>query len=104
METKSPGLSRSFNWLNAAQFCGALNDNVFKLLLIYFLIDVRGKDSENAVLARAGITFVLPFLLFVAAAGVLADRFSKRNIVVIAKVAEVVVAAVGVAAFGHEIV
>jgi acyl-[acyl-carrier-protein]-phospholipid O-acyltransferase / long-chain-fatty-acid--[acyl-carrier-protein] ligase len=92
-------LSRSFAWLNAAQFCGALNDNVFKLLLVYFLIDVRGGDSENAVLASAGITFVLPFLLFIAAAGVLADRFSKRNILVTAKMVEVAVAAAGVGAF-----
>ena len=96
MEVK---LSRSFNWLNAAQFCGALNDNIFKLLLIYFLIDVHGKNSENAVLASAGITFVLPFLLFVAAAGVLADRYSKRTILVIAKFVEVIVAVAGVAAF-----
>ena len=28
----------SFGWLNAAQFLGALNDNIFKLLVIFFLM------------------------------------------------------------------
>ena len=35
----------SFKWLNATQFLGALNDNLFKLLLIFFLIDLEGPDA-----------------------------------------------------------
>ncbi len=39
----------------------------------------------------ATFVFVLPFLLFSHAAGVLADRFSKRNIIILAKYLELIV-------------
>lgn len=89
----------TFRWLNVTQFLGALNDNVFKLLIVLFLIALQGTDVASNVTALAGAVFVVPFLLFSAFAGKLADRFSKRNIVVLAKVAEVVVMAAGCAAF-----
>lgn len=82
---------RSFYLLNATQFLGALNDNVFKLLVIYLLIDVKGPASANSVLALAGAIFVIPFLIFSSSAGILADRSSKRTIIVITKVLEVVI-------------
>ncbi len=91
--------SASFAWLNAAQFLGAFNDNVFKLFLIFFLIGLLGPDSSAGVLGTVGVVFVLPFLLFTPAAGVLADRVSKSRIVVAAKVLEVAVMLLGVAAF-----
>ena len=89
----------TFRWLNVTQFLGALNDNVFKLLIVLFLIALQGTDVASNVTASAGAVFVVPFLLFSAFAGKLADRFSKRNIVVLAKVAEVVVMAAGCAVF-----
>ncbi|HIJ67384.1 MAG TPA: MFS transporter [Planctomycetes bacterium] len=91
--------SSTFRWLNITQFLGALNDNVFKLLIVLFLITLQGTDVASNVTALAGAVFVVPFLLFSAFAGKLADRFSKRNIVVLAKVAEVVVMAAGCVAF-----
>ena len=36
----------SFHWLNAAQFLGALNDNVFKLFAIFFLIGLAGGEAS----------------------------------------------------------
>jgi len=78
----------SFHFLNATQFLGALNDNVFKLLIIFWLIYIQGISKTNIILSLAGAIFVIPFLLFSAAAGVLADRFSKRNIIVSMKIAE----------------
>jgi acyl-[acyl-carrier-protein]-phospholipid O-acyltransferase/long-chain-fatty-acid--[acyl-carrier-protein] ligase len=90
-------LGTSFGWFNATQFLGALNDNVFKLLTILFLIRLQGKASASNITALAGAVFVVPFLLFMATAGKLADRFSKRNIIVLAKVMEVVVMTVGCA-------
>ncbi len=80
---------RSFYLLNAAQFLGALNDNLFKFLVIYLLIAVKGQASANIILSLAGAIFVIPFLLFSSAAGVLADRLSKRNIIVFCKILEV---------------
>ena len=42
---------RSFHLLNATQFLGALNDNVFKLLVVYLLINVKGQNEANTILA-----------------------------------------------------
>jgi acyl-[acyl-carrier-protein]-phospholipid O-acyltransferase / long-chain-fatty-acid--[acyl-carrier-protein] ligase len=81
---------RSFYFLNATQFLGALNDNVFKLLIVFLLINVEGEQYASSILAIAGAVFVIPFLFFSSAAGVLADRISKRNILVSMKISEVV--------------
>lgn len=93
---------RSFYLLNATQFLGALNDNIFKLLVIYYLIHVRGAEEAPKILSLAGAIFVIPFLLFSSGAGVLADKISKRTIIVIAKCMELVVMlmAVGIIYFG----
>jgi acyl-[acyl-carrier-protein]-phospholipid O-acyltransferase / long-chain-fatty-acid--[acyl-carrier-protein] ligase len=82
---------RSFYLLNATQFLGALNDNIFKLLVIYLFIYVKGAASAPTILSLAGAIFVIPFLLFSSGAGVLADKISKRTIIVITKVLEVVI-------------
>jgi acyl-[acyl-carrier-protein]-phospholipid O-acyltransferase/long-chain-fatty-acid--[acyl-carrier-protein] ligase len=100
VRTEKPvGFSASFHWLNATQFLGALNDNVFKLFVIFFLISVLGGQSANDVVFKAGAFFALPFLIFTPWAGWLADRYSKRTIIVTAKVLEMVVMAVGLAGF-----
>lgn len=82
---------RSFYFLNATQFLGALNDNIFKLLVIYLLINLKGPAAANSILSLAGAIFVIPFLLFSSGAGVLADKISKRSIVVFTKVLELAV-------------
>lgn len=82
---------RSFYFLNATQFLGALNDNIFKLLVIYLLIHVKGPAAANSVLSIAGAVFVIPFLVFSSGAGVLADRISKRKIIVLSKTLELIV-------------
>jgi len=93
---------RSFQLLNAAQFLGALNDNIFKLLVVYLLINVKGPNEANTILSIAGAIFVLPFLLFSSASGVMADRISKRTIVVFTKFMEVLVMSLGLAAIYYE--
>ncbi|MBM4153774.1 MAG: MFS transporter [Lentisphaerae bacterium] len=97
--TPTTSLSRWFLWLNATQFLGALNDNLFKLLVSIFLIRALGAARSSEVAGIAGLLFALPFLLFTPAAGVLADRFSKRTIVVLAKALEIVVMGLGAVAF-----
>ena len=91
--------SPSFRWHNATQFLGALNDNVFRWLTAFFLISLAGEAFTPQVMSKTGIVFVIPFLLFTAPAGVLADRFGKRDIIVIAKAAEFGIMVMGVAAF-----
>ena len=82
---------RSFYLLNATQFLGALNDNIFKFLVVYLLIAVKGPSYANIILSLAGAVFVIPFLLFSSAAGVMADRLSKRTIIVFAKILELTI-------------
>ncbi len=93
---------RSFYFLNATQFLGALNDNVFKLLVIYLLINVKGPGAANSILSLAGAIFVIPFLLFSSGAGVLADRMSKRTIIVFTKVLELAIMSFGIVAVSFE--
>lgn len=81
----------SFAWLNATQFFGALNDNIFKLSSFFYVIRLLGDQQTTKVVSLGGAIFVIPFLLFTPAAGVLADRISKRSIVVFTKVLEIVV-------------
>ena len=56
---------------------GAANDNVFKngmvLLLIYF-ISTRAPMDESVLVTLAAGLFILPFFLFSATAGQLADK------------------------------
>ena len=92
-------LSPSFYWLNIAQFLGALNDNILKLLIIFYLIGHHGPSHAGAVTAGVGLAFVLPFLLFSAPAGCLADRLAKSRLIVWVKILEVVVTALAIVAF-----
>ena len=92
----------SFTYLNITQFLGALNDNIYKLLIVYFLIQLDGIEHSHWILASTGAVFVLPFLLFSASSGTLADRFSKRNIIVLTKVLELVTMLAAVFTFYFE--
>ena len=74
--------SRSFLGFLATQFLGAVNDNMFRWLVVP--IGKQLIPEENAAVAlSAGLAcFVLPFILLAAPAGYLADRFSKRTVIV----------------------
>ena len=63
---------------------GVFNDNFFKQAALLIAIAI-GRSSMQG---WATAIFSLPFLLFAAQAGWLADRFPKRNIVISAKVLE----------------
>ncbi len=80
---------RSLYLLNITQFLGALNDNIFKLLVIFFLIHIKGASEANTILSLAGAFFVIPFLLFSSGSGVMADKIRKNKIIVWTKVMEV---------------
>jgi acyl-[acyl-carrier-protein]-phospholipid O-acyltransferase / long-chain-fatty-acid--[acyl-carrier-protein] ligase len=92
-------LSSSFTRLNTTQFLGAMNDNILKLLIIFCLIGAQGAGQAGVINAAVGAAFVLPFLLFSAPAGCLADRLAKTRIIVVVKLVEVVVTALAVLAF-----
>ena len=62
-------------------FLGAMNDNVFKNGMIIFMafggMTLAGMDA-NVLVNAAGAVFILPFVLFSAFAGQLADKYEKR--------------------------
>ncbi len=88
-------LSVSFVGLVVTQFLVALNDNMFRWLIVPIGKELLG--AERA-LSFGLACFVLPYLLFASIAGYLADRFSKRYVIVGCKIAEIVIMALGVAA------
>src|SRR5688572_1612004 len=83
--------------LLAAQFLGAFNDNAFRAMVSLAALK-HVTSSTSLLVAAAGAVFVLPYLLFSTYAGWLADRFSKRSVIVAAKAAEIGVAAAAAAA------
>jgi MFS family permease len=97
-----PGLfrDRSFWGLTATQFLGAFNDNVFKQLMLLLAIPVGAAAAQvEDQQWYAMMAFSLPFVLFSGYAGYLSDRYSKRTVIVLAKVAEIGVMLLGLGAF-----
>ncbi|MHB8860883.1 MAG: MFS transporter [Pirellulaceae bacterium] len=86
---------RSFWGMTVTQFLGAFNDNLFKQLMLLLSLKVAVEDRQPVAM----FVFSAPFLLFSGFAGYLADRYSKRTVIVLAKVAEIVVMLLGLAAF-----
>lgn len=81
--------------LNIAQFCGVINDNLFKYLIVFLFIDIKGAASSSTILTIVGIVYVLPFLMFSLWAGRLADSFSKQRMIIVLKVSEVLIMVLG---------
>lgn len=98
-----PKLPTGLPALNTTQFLGAMNDNILKLLIVFFLIHLQGPEKAGIITASAGVAFVLPFLFFSAPAGCLADRYSKARVSVSVKMLEVLVTALAVLAFAKGI-
>lgn len=74
---------RRFAPLLATQFSGAFNDNLFKNALIMLLVFgtdwQTGIDTKILVTVAAGM-FILPYVLFSATAGQLADKYEKSTL------------------------
>jgi len=86
--------------LLVAQFCGALNDNFFKVLVSLLAVhSVMAGGGRLFDVILGGVCFVLPFLLFSPLAGSLADRFSKAHVLRAAKAMELVTVLVAANAF-----
>ncbi len=90
---------RRFLPLFVTQFLGAFNDNLYKsamvILVTYAVYNDATKEATfNAV---AGALFILPFFLFSALAGQLADSMDKSRIIRFVKTAEIVIMVGGAA-------
>ncbi|WP_417455969.1 MFS transporter [Kordiimonas sp.] len=94
--------TRRFLAIFVTQFLGAMNDNLFRQALI-MLITYRIAEQmamQPAVLNNLAIgLFILPYFLFSALAGQLADKFDKSKQIVWIKLWEVALMLVGALAF-----
>lgn len=93
---------RRFGPFFATQFLGAFNDNFFKnalvILIAFRSVSVAGLPPESMV-ALAAAVFILPYFLFSATAGQLADKLDKSRLIRWTKNAEIGVMALGAAGF-----
>jgi 1-acyl-sn-glycerol-3-phosphate acyltransferase len=93
---------RRFAPFFATQFLGAANDNVFKyaftLLVTYKAAEYTTLDPALAVNLIAAV-FILPFLLFSATSGQLADKVDKARLMRLVKVLEVGIMLLGAYGF-----
>jgi acyl-[acyl-carrier-protein]-phospholipid O-acyltransferase/long-chain-fatty-acid--[acyl-carrier-protein] ligase len=97
-----PTLNRdpAFWGLLATQFLGAFNDNLFKQIMLLLATPAgAGAANEQDAQWTASVTFALPFVLFSGIAGFLSDKYSKRRIIILAKLAEIGAMALGMIAF-----
>ena len=83
------------------QFLGAFNDNLYKNALVVMLTFQTASwttlTPETLTNLAAGL-FILPFFLFSATAGQLADKYDKAGLTRLVKILEIVI--IGVAALG----
>jgi hypothetical protein len=96
--------TRRFLPFFVTQFLGALNDNLFKnalVLLLTFQAAQTSTLSSGLLVNLAGGVFILPFFLFSATAGQLADKCARSRIIRLVKLLEIGIAAVGAAGFAR---
>ena len=94
--------SKRFLPIFITQFFGAFNDNAFKnAFLIWFsygMAQQAGLDASFMVTLAAGL-FILPFFLFSATAGQLADKYNKALLARYLKLLEIVLMLLAAACF-----
>ena len=101
--SKNPGSPlRPLRGLLIAQFCGAFNDNAWKLMVALLAIrqlastippgpgyTAAYETASQTQTTLAFVIFTLPLALVSLVAGVLADRVSKRTVIILMKSVEV---------------
>lgn len=97
----------AFRWLLLAQLLSALNDNFVKNAVVLWLTATRATWlgwSADALVAACTATFILPFFLWSAIAGRIADRYDKSRLIRWVKGAELLIAGVvGAGLFGGSV-
>ena len=106
--------SASFWGLLMNQGLGVFNDNMFKWFSTFVGIHIwntqaavlavgaEKPDYKELALSIGSAMFVLPYVLFAAPAGFLADKFSKTRVLLVVKFFEVLVMLVGMIAIGTQ--
>lgn len=98
MATQQRLMNRGFLSLLSTQFLGAANDNILKQVLVFMIATgIWSGSLAEGGLGDGGqsvpaLCLTLPFILLSGLAGQLADRYSKRNVMLVVKVAEIPIA------------
>ncbi|MFA5955443.1 acyl-[ACP]--phospholipid O-acyltransferase [Hyphomicrobium sp.] len=91
--------SRRFAPLFWSQLLAALNDNLLKNALAMLVVYKLAMENGPALGTLAGAALVLPFFLFSALAGQLADKFDKAKVAARVRLIEIPIAVVAAAGF-----
>jgi acyl-[acyl-carrier-protein]-phospholipid O-acyltransferase / long-chain-fatty-acid--[acyl-carrier-protein] ligase len=95
------GWRRSFWALNITQFQGAFSTNAFQNLLSYMVLGMGlTHQQRDRMVPLILLFFSVPLVLFSMAGGFLADRFSKRQVIIGTKLIEIGAMAAGMVALG----
>lgn len=103
MQNKMTSLlgKRTFLPIFITQFLEAFNDNLFKnalVLLITYSIVMTSKHA-NYLIALSGGVYILPFFIFGALAGQIADKYTKATLVRFIKLIEIIAMSVAIYGF-----
>jgi len=94
--------TRRFAPFFSTQFLGAFNDNVYKnalmILIAYSTVTAIADKKDLLINISAGL-FIVPFFLFAAIAGQLADKYDKAVMIRWIKLAEIGIMGCAAAAF-----
>ena len=91
-----PLWTKGFVALLITQFLVALNDNIFRWLIIPIgKCAIGWSDKQDLIRTIGSLAFLLPFLLLATYAGYVCDRFNRRGVLIWCKVAELVVMILG---------
>ena len=98
--------SRRFLPMFLTQFFGALNDNVYKqalLLVITYGLISQQSASVSTLNNLAALLFILPYFIFSATAGQIADKYERASLVRAIKILEIIIMLIGSVGFitGH---
>jgi acyl-[acyl-carrier-protein]-phospholipid O-acyltransferase / long-chain-fatty-acid--[acyl-carrier-protein] ligase len=90
-----PGAESDNRWKHgfwgvwATQFQESFNDNAYRWLVVSYVIGMGLSSERQDFLTNAAtVLFSLPFILFSPAGGYLADRYSKRSVILGTKLTE----------------
>jgi len=87
------------------QFFGAANDNVFKNAFVVFVTFEAAASLQYdaaTIVNLIGAIFILPFMLFSATAGQLADKLEKSRLIRWIKLFEIAIMAIGAVGFWQQ--
>ncbi|MFT4020974.1 MAG: MFS transporter, partial [Acinetobacter sp.] len=91
-------ISRRFTPMFLTQFFGALNDNVYKqslLLVITYGLIQQSTSNVSTLNNLAALLFILPYFIFSATAGQIADKYERSKLVRLIKLLEIIIMVVG---------